>query len=226
MISAVTDVRSGHDYGVPTTAYRNDNDLLHAEIEGLVAALKLMGNVQPEDEDTTTVADITVDPDSFNGDMIDNLIALDALIVYRLISKGINDSNIDTDVSHVTDINARNYDPGLPGLPLVYDIKIAEMSHIADSMNILGISSIATVAADITVDGLQALTPAEIEILVEANTDGPNTIIYYIIAQTVDASLTEFQRGVLESQDKYIMDGLTRVRLKREAIADALALIP
>lgn len=229
MIAAVTDVRLGHDYGVPTTAYRNDNDLLHAEIEGLVAALKLMGNVQPEDEDTTTVADITVDPDSFNGNMIDNLIALDALIVYRLISKGINDSNIDTDVSHVVDINARNYDPGLPGSPVIYDIKIAEMSHIADSMNILGISSIANVVSEITVAKLKSLTPANIESLVEANTDGPNTIIYYIISSTVDPSLNLFNSLVVldpinypgPADDYYVIDG-SRIRLKRTSIALAV----
>jgi hypothetical protein len=229
MIAAVTDVRSGHDYGVPTTAYRNTKDLLHAEIEGLVAALKLIGNVQPEDEDDTTIADITIDPDSFNGDLINSLVALDALIVYRMISKGINDSNIDTIPSHVTDINARNYDPGLPGSPVIYDIKIAEMSHIADSMNILGITSIANVASEITVAGLKALTPAEIEILVEANTDGPNTIIYYIVSQTVDPSLNVFDSLVIldpinypgPADDYYVIDG-SRIRLKRTSIALAV----
>jgi hypothetical protein len=230
MISAVSDIRSGHDYGVPTTAYRNTNDLRHDEIEGLIDALKLIGNVAPEDEDTTTIADVTIDPDSFNGTMINNLVALDKLIVYRLISKGINDSTIDTDASHVTDINARNYDPGLPVTPLVYDIKIAEMSHIATSMDILGVSSIASVATDITIAGLQALTAGQIETLVEANTDGPNTIIYYIIAETVDSSNTLFDTLSLfdpitypDPDIYYVYDGPTRVRLKRTSIATALS---
>lgn len=233
MIAAVTDVRSGHDYGVPTTAYRNDHDLLHAEIEGLVAALKLIGNVQPEDEDDTTIADITVDPNSFNGHLINSLVALDSLIVYRMISKGINDSNIDTDVSHVTDINARNYDPGLPGSPVIYDIKIAEMSHIATSMNILGISSIANVANDITVAGLKVLTPAEIDILVEANADGPNTIIYYLISETVDPDNNLFFNLALldpitypDPSIYYVYESGNPVRLKRTSIGDALNALP
>ena len=233
MISAVSDIRLGHEYGVPSTAYRNSNDLLHDEIEGLVAALKLIGNVgtNPDQLDPveTDLTEVTVDPNSFDGAMISNLVALDKLIVYRMISKGINDSNIDTVPSHVTDVNARNYDPLLPMTPEVYDIKIDEMNHIATSMDILGISSIATVAADITVPGLKSLTPAEVESLVEATVtpeSDANTIIYYIIASTVDASLTEFQRITLESQGAYVMDGPTRVRLKRSAIADALLLIP
>ncbi len=222
MISAVSDIRSGHDYGVPTTAYRNTNDLRHDEIEGLIAALKLIGNVQPEDEDTTTIADVTIDPNSFNGTMISNLVALDKLIVYRLISKGINDSTIDTDESHVTDINARNYDPGLPVTPLVYDIKIAEMSHIATSMNILGISSIANVASEITLTTLEGLSNSDVEILVEANTDGPNTIIYYIIAQTVDPMNNVYDLiDPFNANDYYFMNP-GRIRLLRSSIQAAI----
>ena len=236
MIAAVTDVRGGYEYGVPSTAYRNTYDLLHDEIEGLVEALKAIrdasGDPAKVGNDALTINQVTVNPDSFDGNLINSLIAIDGLIVYRLISKGISDAGIDTIPSHVTDSGARNYDADLIAVlpaPEIYDIKITEMSHIAASMNILGITSIATVATDIDTDELKTLTPENLEILIEATVDPEsyaNTIIYYIIASTVDASLTEPERVTLQGQGAYVMetDGITRIRLKRTFIAAALAL--
>jgi hypothetical protein len=241
MIAAVTDVRSGYEYGVPSTAYRNTYDLLHDEIEGLVAALKLIGNVgtDPGQQDPveTDLSEVIVDPDAFDGDMILDLVAIDGLIVYRLISKGINDAGIDTEPSHVSDSGARNYDAALLAVlpaPEIYDIKITEMTHIAISMNLLGIGSISTLEADIDTDGLKALTPENLEILIEATVipeSDANTIIYYIIADVVDSTNTLFpddnpntENPVYDSY--YVMDSGVRVRLNRASIASALLLIP
>ena len=220
MITAVSDVRAdSHDYGIPSIAYReNGKDLLHSEIEGLIAALKLIGNVQPAEEATKTVADITVDTDDFNGDMILGLVALDSFIVYRMISRGINDAGIATIPSRAVDGVDNNYDPSLPNPTLIYDIKVAEMTHIGQSMNTLGISSIASIASEITVAKLKELDDEQVEALVEADTDGPNTIIYYIISDTVDSSLDPFSKSVLEAQNAYDDND----RLKRAFIVDAL----
>jgi hypothetical protein len=234
MIAAVTDVRSGYEYGVPSTAYRNTYDLLHDEIEGLVAALKLIGNVgtDPGQQDPveTDLSEVIVDPDAFDGDMILDLVAIDGLIVYRLISKGINDTGIDTVPSHVSDSGARNYDATLLAVlpaPEIYDIKIDEMTHIAESMNIMNISSVANIQASITLVALQSLTPAELTALVEDDTDGPNTIIYYLIALTVDPTNTLFfdddpNTYNVTFDSNYEMDGGVRVRLTRDAIASVL----
>ncbi len=227
MISAVTDVRSGHDYGVPTTAYRNDNDLLHAEIEGLVAALKAIRDTSdtPSDigNDSLTVLYVVnniLDPNAFSGNLITDLIAIDGLIVYRLISKGINDSLIDTEPSHVTDINARNYDPGLPGSPVIYDIKITEMQHISESMAILGIDSVADLGS-MTTANLTGKTAQDLENLVEATVmpeSDANTIIYYLISKTLDPT----NSNPFLTDSDYVMDGATRLRLKRTTIVDLL----
>ncbi|MFA5526308.1 MAG: hypothetical protein WC992_05730 [Acholeplasmataceae bacterium] len=232
MIQAVSDIRSGHEYGVPSTAYRNDLDLLHDEIEGLVAALKIIGDIGPEDEEQT-IASVTITPTSFGPDMLAELIALDNLIVYRLISKGINEADIDTDPSHVTDVLARNYDPELPVAPEIYDIKISEMEHIAESMDVLGITTIATIKTDITIPKLQTLTGPQLELIIEATVvpeTNANTIIYYIISETVDPGLNLFDLLVAmdpitypgPANDYYVMDGEDRVRLKRTSIADAI----
>jgi hypothetical protein len=235
MIAAVTDVRGGYEYGVPSTAYRNTYDLLHDEIEGLVAALKLIGNIGTEPGQLspveTDVSEVVVDPDAFDGDMILDLIAIDGLIVYRLISKGINEADIDTIPSHVTDSGARNYDAALLAVlpaPEIYDIKITEMSHIAVSMNELGIGSIGSVMTDITVEKLQD-PETDIELLIEATVipeSNANTIIYYIISETVDPTNTLFDSLVPvpypgTADDYYVIDG-SRLRLKRTSIAAAL----
>ena len=234
MIAAVTDIRGGFEYGVPSTAYRNTKDLLHEEIEGLVAALKAIRDTSdtPSDvgnDDLTVlyVVNNILDPNAFGGTLITNLIAIDGLIVYRLISKGINDSNIDTVPSHVTDINARNYDAVLMALPTpeVYDIKISEMEHIAESMAILGIDTVADLGSMDLAD-LQGKTSQDLENLVEATVvpeSNANTIIYYQISKTIDPTNHTYD-GIpffLTDAD-YVMDGGTRVRLLRVTIVSIL----
>ena len=147
-----------------------------------------------------------------------------------MISKGINTADIDTLPSHVSDSGARNYDAALLAVlpaPEIYDIKIDEMTHIAESMNIMNISSVANIQASITLVALQSLTPAELTALVEDDTDGPNTIIYYLIALTVDPTNTLFfdddpNTYNVTFDSNYEMDGGVRVRLTRDAIASVL----
>ncbi len=234
MISAVSDVRSGYDYGIPSTAYRNTYDLLHYEIVSLIDALATIGGVAPVDYPTTTLADITVNPSGFNATLLNSLITINSRIVYRLISIGINDAGLDNDDAYA-EIGDFNYDPVLNALPtpVLNDIKVAEMNHIVTSMNILdptGTDSLTDIIGLITVAKLKSLTAPEIETLVEAGTDGPNTIIYYIISSTVDSTNTLYPddnpatyNPVFDSG--YVMDGGTRVRLERASIAAALLLL-
>jgi hypothetical protein len=243
MRSSVARQSGGFDYGTPTTARRNEIndlefDLLYSEVVGLIDALKLIGNVGTgvgqEDPEDTSLLDVAggLSPDTFGPDLLEDLILLNKLIVYRMISLGIQDANIDNEDAYAEDPDF-NYDPDLPVVPVYVDIEIAEMNHIVASMNILGITSVADVATQITVAKLKALTPAEVEVLVEAGSDGPNTIIYYIISETVDpdndlydtlVGFPFFYPG--PADDYYVMDGLTRVRLKRTSISDAIASLP
>ena len=237
MISAVTNVRGGYDYGVPSTAYRNTYDLLHAEIVSLIDALAVIGDVAPANYGTTTIADVTVAPSGFNSTKLAALIALDALIVYRLISIGINDATLANDDAYA-EIGDVNYDPDLNNplivpVPALNDIKIAEMNHIVASMNIIDpteTTSLLNLVGLITVAKLKALTPTEIETLVEAGTNGPNTIIYYIISETVDPTNTLYPDDNPATfnptfDSGYVMDSGVRIRLQRSSISAALLLI-
>jgi hypothetical protein len=237
MIAAVTREIGGHNYGIPSTSLVNDNDLLYNEVKQLVEALKLIGNVGEgggqADPETTTIFDVadTLDPSVFGPALLSDLIDLDSLVVYRMISLGIQDANIANSDAYAV-VPDYNYDPELPDAPAYEDIKIAEMEHLVVAMNILGVVELDDILAQITVANLQALTPAEIETLVEAGTNGPNTIIYYIISETIDPDNDVYDTLVLidpitypgPADDYYELDGLgDRIRLKRTSIADALA---
>ncbi len=214
---------------IPSTAYMVGStlDLLAVEVQGVIDAMLVLNG----GDDSATLLDLTpIDNTLLTAAVLQDLIDIDKLIVYRLISAGIIAANIDTDESYA-ELGDDNYDP----LAINDDIKIAEMQHIVDSMDILGVTSIMTIASDITVAGLKALTPAEIEILVEANTSGPNTIIYYIISETVDPDNNLYDTLVVlypgtytePADDYYVLDGFSnRLRLKRTSIADAINELP
>ena len=191
LTAAVSDVRvDGHDYGIPTIAYRNDYDLKHDEIAKLVEALKVLGNVPTNDPDTTTIADAVtgLNPTTFGPVLLGNLLDTESLIIYRMISIGINDSGVATEDAYVLfgEDTELNYDEGLPWAttPLVYDVKISEMQDLVTGMTLLGILTVDDVDA-INLATVLGLSDAQIDELL----DNDSTIIYYIINDIVKASV-------------------------------------
>ncbi|MFA5526774.1 MAG: hypothetical protein WC992_08110, partial [Acholeplasmataceae bacterium] len=140
-------------------------------------------------------------------------------------------ADIDTDPSHVTDVLARNYDPELPLTPEIYDIKITEMDHIVLSMDELELTSVGEIENEI-VDAIQE-PGIDTEKLVEATVvpeSDANTIIYYLISETVDPGLNLFDLLVMldpitypgPANDYYVYESGDRVRLKRTSMAAAI----
>jgi hypothetical protein len=89
---------------------------------------------------------------------------------------------------------------------------------------------------DITVDKLQDPN-TDVELLIESTVvpeSDANTIIYYIISSTVDPSNNLYDTLVLfdpisypePADNYYVLDGPTRLRLKRTSIADAITELP
>ncbi|MCF7932418.1 MAG: hypothetical protein K9K93_04540, partial [Acholeplasmataceae bacterium] len=227
LTAAVSDVRSGFEYGVPSTAKQaGSTDLEHAEIVKLVDGLEVIGNVGNDpgqnDPATTTIDNAVtgLDPTTFGPTELTNLIAVDSLIIYRMISSSIFDAGLDNPDALAVNGDV-NYDPTLPVNPEVADIKVAELSHIAVAMDLLGITSVANIATGITQAALSTLTPEEVETLVEVDTDGPNTIIYYRTSVVVDPDNDVYPLDVA-----YVMDGATRVRLTRASLEAAILAIP
>ncbi|MDO9628967.1 MAG: hypothetical protein Q7I99_03615, partial [Acholeplasmataceae bacterium] len=210
---------------IPSTAYMvgSSLDLLAVEVQGVIDAMLVLNG----GDDSATLLDLTpIDNTLLTATVLQDLIDIDKLIVYRLISAGIIAANIDTDESYAI-LGDDNYDP----LAVNSDIKIAEMQHVVDSMNILGVTSIMTIASDITVAGLKTLDAQQRDDLVEAVDDGPNTIIYYIISKTVDPNNDVYDAFVLldpitypgPADDYYVLDIMNnRLRLKRTSIIQAI----
>jgi hypothetical protein len=147
-------------------------DLKADEVQGVIEAMLVIGG----NDDTKTLLDLTpINNSDLNAGVLQDLIDINKFIVYRMISNGIIAGTIDTDESYAV-LGDDNFDPE----DINADIKIAEMQHVVDSMVILGVTSILTVAGDITIETLENLTPEEVTILVEDDTNGPNTIIYYL----------------------------------------------
>ncbi|MDI6452695.1 hypothetical protein [Peloplasma aerotolerans] len=210
---------------IPTNAYMSiaQLDLTPEEVQGVIdALLEINGN-----DDTGKLANLTpIDDSLLTSTVLANLIAIDTLIVYRLIADGIITAGIATDDSYAVDGDV-NFDSNDANA----DIKIDEMNHIVASMDILGITNILTVASDIAAFDFTSLDDTQIETLVEADTDGPNTIIYYIISETLDPDNDVFDMLVLydpveypgPADDYYELDELdNRLRLKRASIKDVI----
>ncbi|MFA7422512.1 MAG: hypothetical protein WCZ00_02135 [Acholeplasmataceae bacterium] len=126
----------------------------------------------------------------------------DSYTVHRLLSDAIDS---------VITVPVDSYIVGRPD-----DIKAEEIDHLVGTLDILGMSDI-TEFSNITVANLSGLSAASIEFITEETSGGPNLIVYYFIDDIVDPNETV---GMIDAN--YVMDGPTRVRLTRAALADAL----
>ncbi|MFP4186965.1 MAG: hypothetical protein ACLFSU_02200, partial [Acholeplasmataceae bacterium] len=209
------------EYGIPSTATQDDNDdLTNDEVLNVVDALKVFGEVPDTNApETTTIDDALsgVDPTTFDDAVLTDLIDTESLLVYRMISIGIFDAELDNPDAYA-EIVDDNYDDELPDEPEYIDIKIAEMEHIALSMNILEISSIGNIENEITLEKLEELSEDEVDDLIEADTGGPNTIIYYMISEVVDP---DNDLPFFDDSD-YVMEGGERIRLRRSSLKTAI----
>ncbi|TVP84787.1 MAG: hypothetical protein EA375_05995, partial [Acholeplasmataceae bacterium] len=209
----------GHDYGIPTTAYRNDYDLEHEEIVNLVEALKVLGDVPGiNDPDTTTIADAVagLDPTEFGPTLLSDLLDTESLIIYRMISIGINDAGLPFEDAVVTDVAAVNYDAGLPEPALISDIKITEMNGLVDAMVVFNVNTIDDLD-DIAIEDIEALTDQQIDDLL----DNDNTIMYYIISDIIKGE--PLLEPLLANSD--FVDDDRDNHIKRQALIDFLKTI-
>jgi cyclophilin family peptidyl-prolyl cis-trans isomerase len=204
---------------VPDDAYMTvaQEDIKVDEISALIEAMTVMGitnltaGFSFTNPTTTQIQELNylglgVDP---SGDVYDSY------IVHRLLSDA---------VSAAITVPAGSYIAGRPE-----DIKAAEIDHLIATMGILGATDVTDIVAKITVPNLKALTNPQIEVLVEAISDGPNLIVYYMISDVVDPGNNLYPDldplSVDASDAPYVMSGITRVRLERASIAAALTLL-
>ncbi len=170
---------------IPSTTYIQDvgitanTYLIADEVDSLVAGLDF---ILPPGGDISNMSGIS--NDKFGYQMIRDLIGVDSLIMYRMISNSIISSNIHTLESDVENVGDRNYDPSAPAYT---DIKITEMNYIADAMEALGVTNITTMLDDINESRIMNLSnPAQI---IGNNEQTENTIVYYIIENILHSAI-------------------------------------
>ncbi|MBE0701508.1 MAG: hypothetical protein IH571_07455, partial [Acholeplasmataceae bacterium] len=197
--SAIID--SGLD--IPTGSYDplseedeffNKLDLDRSELDALIAALEEL-TIDIADADTIPLSSLT-------PIKVDALIALDSLIIYRLIAENIIAQNLDTPDSHAI-FGDDNYDANNVGK----DIKISEMNALVDAMDILGITdlSVAIEVDDTTVDDIVAL-------------EALNSSIVDRLLSTGMIAVLDIPSGALLTAEDLVDDEIA-------AVVDALAIL-
>ncbi len=137
----------------PSGAYMvgSSVDLLAAEVQGVIDALLLLAG----GNDSETMDGLTpVNNNVLTPGLIEDLLDLDALIIYRLIGSGIISATLATDES-LAEVGDDNYDANDIGA----DVKISEMYALVEAMNIMGIAnlSVSIDATTVTISDLQEL---------------------------------------------------------------------
>jgi hypothetical protein len=200
---------------VPDNAYDSValDDIKVDEISALIEAMGVMGittlnsSLSFNDPSRDEIEDLH---NLGLGDPVGDV--YDSYIVHRLLS-----SAIDT----VLTVPSEAYMVGS-----TEDIKKAEIDHIIESMDILGVTNVSTIASTITVAKLKTLSSQDIDDLVEPPS-GPNVIIYYLISDVVDPSNNIYDAiDPINADDYYVMNGGIRVRLLRTSIATAITALP
>ncbi|MCD4826612.1 MAG: hypothetical protein K8Q99_02375 [Acholeplasmataceae bacterium] len=105
-------------------------DIQRSELNNLIQALEIL------DIDISSAN--AVDQTKYTPANIGLLLDLESLIVYRLISEGIIDQNLQTDESLAEDVVDINYDP----LAIGSDLKVEEMEALVEAMTVLGITNL------------------------------------------------------------------------------------
>ncbi len=162
----------------PSTAHMNDDPLDYMEATEVTDVIEAMIIINGGNDTAQLGSFGTINDSSFTRTVLGDLIALDSLTVYRLISTGFISSGIATLESYADALEpSTTYDPLDPGK----DMKEEEIVGVYDAMVILNINDITEVLG-ITVADVTGKTDGEIDTLFNNN----NTILYFIIDDLID----------------------------------------
>ncbi|QWB96436.1 hypothetical protein KHQ89_03120 [Mycoplasmatota bacterium] len=158
---------------VPSDGYMASGYMLASEIQGVIDALYAISG----DPATDTLLDIMpVAASTFSPSLIEDLLDIGALTVYRLVADGIISSSVAT-LESEAEVGDANYD----SLAIGDDLKLDEMYGLAEAMEILGVTDV-TQVANINSAAVLGLTDAEVDTIL----DNSNTITYFIIDDVID----------------------------------------
>jgi uncharacterized protein YjgD (DUF1641 family) len=149
-------------------------DIISSELEALKETLLILNN-----QDQTGIVDdilVGIDASSLAPATLKALLALDSPLINRLVASGIIATNL-VEVPQFAVLGDSNFDPNA----INKDVKLTEMNHIIDSLEVLGVQTISGIN-QISISDVTSLTDPEIDALL----GGTVTFMYYLIADIVD----------------------------------------
>ena len=134
-----------------------------------------------------------INSNSIDSVKMKNILDLNSLIGYRIVSKGIIETNLASS-EHFANEGDFNYEES----SLDKNIKISEMYNIADALYILDISNLSEIAS-LDYESLNALTDEEVDIILDVS--GTNTFMYYVISDQVVTDELIFAYNLFNNPD-------------------------
>jgi hypothetical protein len=173
---------------IPTDGYMASGYMLSSEVQGVIDALYEISG----DPSSDTLLDIMpVSASTFTPALIEDLLDIGSLTVYRLVADGIITSSVATSESKA-ELGDANYDVNAIG----DDLKLTEMYGLAEAMGILGITDV-TQVSNINQASILGLTDAEVDTIL----DNSNTITYFVIDDVIDPSDIFFPGDYVADED-------------------------
>ena len=151
-------------------------DIISSELEALKETLLILNN-----QDQTGIVDdilVGIDASSLAPATLKALLALDSPLINRLVASGIIATNL-VETEQFAVLGDSNFDPNA----INKDVKLTEMNHIIDSLEVLGVQTISGIN-QISISDVTSLTDPEIDALL----GGTVTFMYYLIADIVDTN--------------------------------------
>ena len=151
-------------------------DIISSELEALKETLLILNN-----QDQTGIVDdilVGIDASSLAPATLKALLAIDSPLINRLVASGIIATNL-VEVPQFAVLGNSNFDPNA----INKDVKLTEMNHIIDSLEVLGVQTISGIN-QISISDVTSLTDPEIDALL----GGTVTFMYFLIEDIVDTN--------------------------------------
>ena len=176
---------------VPIGSIDNENIIFKSELLNVYQIILIIKDNNMNLVLSDAINDIN--SNSIDSVKMKNILDLNSLIGYRIVSKGIIETNLASS-EHFANAGDFNYEES----SLDKNIKISEMYNIADALYILDISNLSEIAS-LDYESLNALTDEEVDIILDVS--GTNTFMYYVISDQVVTDELIFAYNLFNNPD-------------------------
>ena len=176
---------------VPIGSIDNENIIFKSELLNVYQIILIIKDNNMNLVLSDAINDIN--SNSIDSVKMKNILDLNSLIGYRIVSKGIIETNLASS-EHFANAGDFNYEES----SLDKNIKISEMYNIANALYILDISNLSEIAS-LDYESLNTLTDEEVDIILDVS--GTNTFMYYVISDQVVTDELIFAYNLFNNPD-------------------------